>query len=274
MKYAIDPGHGNVNGSLGGDGGAVGFLNEQNCALDIANRVISKLNALGHQAYNVRPSNASSVTNSLQKRCDSAANADYLISIHLNAGGGIGSEVFAMSNAGRDLAEKVLNELVNLGFRNRGVKDGSHLYVIRHSKPVAILIEVCFVDTKADANQYNSLGAEKIATAIVKGLTGQTSNNVQPVNTQQKININNLQGSVNMNPIRPGEKSARVKLLQGILNVLLGVGLSEDGDYGVNSQRAVARYQEIMHISVDSIVGHDTVNTLMNDIKNGWFKIG
>lgn len=176
-KFAIDPGHGDVNGSLGGDGGAVGYLVEQNCALDIANKVISKLQALGHQAWNTRPSSASSVTDSLQKRCDSANNADYLVSIHLNAGGGKGTEVFAMSAAGNALASKVLRELVALGFINRGVKDGSGLYVIRHSNPVAILIEVCFVDTQTDSGLYNQLGIEAIANAIVKGLTGQTVQN-------------------------------------------------------------------------------------------------
>ncbi len=173
-KFAIDPGHGNVNGSLGGDGGAVGYLVEQDCALDIATKVISKLQSLGHTAYNVRPSSASSVSNSLQKRCDGAFGADYLVSIHLNAGGGKGSEVFAMSTAGKALAAKVLNSLVGLGFTNRGVKDGSNLYVIKHSQPPAILIEVCFVDTKSDADLYNSLGSEKIASAIVQGLTGKT----------------------------------------------------------------------------------------------------
>jgi len=272
MKYAIDPGHG-----IYPDTGAVGFLNEQNCALDIANRVITKLNALGHNAFNVRPTTASSVTNSLQKRCDSAASADYLISIHLNAGGGVGTEIFAMSNSGRDLAGKVLNELVNLGFRNRGIKDGSNLYVIRHSNPVAILVEVCFVDTQADADKYNSLGAEKIANAIVKGLTGQVSNSTSNNGTnaqQPQVNINNnVDLGVDKMVIRQGEKSARVKLLQAILNILLGYNLKLDGDFGQATYNAVCRYQKIMKIDVDGVVGHDTADTLLSDIKHGWFRI-
>ncbi len=172
-KFAIDPGHGDINRSLGGDGGAVGYLNEQNCALDIANRVVSKLQSIGHQAWNVRPSSASSVTNSLQKRCDGAVNADYLVSIHLNAGGGKGSEIFAMSSSGNALASKVLNKLTVLGFVDRGVKDGSGLYVIRHSIPTAVLIEICFVDSQGDTDLYNTLGADIIATAIAQGLAGQ-----------------------------------------------------------------------------------------------------
>lgn len=174
-KFAIDPGHG-----VYPDTGAEGYLNEQDCALDIANRVINKLQIAGHQAWNVRPSSAWSVSNSLQQRCNNAVNADYLVSIHLNAGGGKGSEVFAMSAAGNALASSVVKSLAALGFVNRGVKDGSSLYVIRNSKPVAILIEVCFVDTQSDADLYNKLGAEVIASAIVQGLTGQT---VKPNNS-------------------------------------------------------------------------------------------
>ncbi|NMM61298.1 N-acetylmuramoyl-L-alanine amidase [Clostridium sp. P21] len=208
-KFAIDPGHGDVNGSLGGDGGAAYYLVEQNCALDIANKVISKLKSLGYEAWNVRPSSAASVIDSLQRRCDSAASADYLISIHLNAGGGRGSEVFAMSSAGNTLASKVLSSLVSLGFINRGVKDGSGLYVIKHSKPVAILIEVCFVDTQSDANLYNQLGSDTIAGAIVQGLTGRED----PNNNMSSDFIKSVQHDLQrVSCLESGENNATGKL--------------------------------------------------------------
>lgn len=200
-KFAIDPGHGCYP-----DIGAEGYLNEQNCALDIAIKVISKLQLLGHQAWNVRPASAASVTDSLQKRCDSAANADYLVSIHLNAGEGKGSEIFAMSSVGNAVASKVLTSLVSLGFVNRGVKDGSSLYVIKHSIPPAILIEVCFVDTQSDASLYNSLGSDKIASAIVKGLTGQT---VSSSNNTRSDYIKSVQHDLQrVSCLAPGEANA------------------------------------------------------------------
>jgi len=180
-KFSIDAAHG-----IYPDTGAEGYLNEQDCSLDIVNKVISKLEALGHTAWNTRPTKASSVTDSLQRRCDAASGTDYLVSIHLNAGKGKGTEVFAMSAAGKALASKVLTNLVALGFVNRGVKDGSGLYVIRHSSPVAILIEVCFVDTQSDADLYNSLGSDKIANAIVQALTGQTVQATTSQTTTQK----------------------------------------------------------------------------------------
>lgn len=84
-----------------------------------------------------------------------------------------------------------------------------------------------------------------------------------------KINL----GVETLGLIKQGEKSARVKLLQAILNILLGYNLSLDGDFGSDTKQAVERYQTILHLSVDGIVGEQTANTLCLDIKNNWFKI-
>lgn len=293
MKFAIDPGHGNVNGSLGGDGGAVGYLNEQNCALDIANKVISKLQSLGHQAYNVRPSSATSVSDSLQKRCDAAADADYLVSIHLNAGGGKGAEVFAMSTAGKVLASKVVNSLVALGFVNRGVKDGSSLYVIRHSIPVAILIEVCFVDSQLDTDLYNKLESDSIANAIVKGLTGQTVSSTTTLITSSAKSsdvIKTLQYALNIDYnakltltgiadeatiaalkgiqsiIVKGHKSSVVKWIQ---QKLIDYGyLSTGKDTGVYDEstfQAVTNMQKNWRRPTDGVLRIETWNIFLNN---------
>lgn len=66
-------------------------------------------------------------------------------------------------------AVEVCANIAALGFRNRGVKAGTGLYVIRKTKAKSMLIEVCFVDTD-DANQYLRLGADKIAQAIAAAL--------------------------------------------------------------------------------------------------------
>ena len=39
----------------------------------------------------------------------------------------------------------------------------------------AMLVECCFVDTD-DADEYKSIGAKKMASAICKGITGQVGN--------------------------------------------------------------------------------------------------
>lgn len=75
--------------------------------------------------------------------------------------------MYAISPRGRSIAQSVLSKIVDLGFRNRGVKNKG-FYVLRNTKAPAILIEGCFIDSQRDMNLFN---AEKMATAIVKGLT-------------------------------------------------------------------------------------------------------
>ena len=98
-------------------------------------------------------------------------NADLVVSIHLNAGGGQGCEVFTWKGQKTTQAVKICENLNKLGFKNRGVKDGSKYYVIKNTKSTVktILVEVCFVDS-ADAELYNQLGCEKVAKALYSAI--------------------------------------------------------------------------------------------------------
>jgi N-acetylmuramoyl-L-alanine amidase len=96
--------------------------------------------------------------------------ADLFVSIHLNAGGGTGCEAYTWKGEQVPQAVKACSYLKKLGFNNRGVKNGSHLYVIKNTKCTAILLEVCFVDNKADAELFRKVGYEKIAKAIYNAI--------------------------------------------------------------------------------------------------------
>ncbi|MBW4598724.1 MAG: N-acetylmuramoyl-L-alanine amidase [Calothrix sp. FI2-JRJ7] len=172
MKYAIDLGHG-----VGRDRGASGIRDEEDLINETGALVIQKLKLLGHEVIEVRPKNCAGITNSLQQRCDAAddAKANIYVSLHFNAANGRanGTEVFAMSLPGRRLAQKIVNEISALGFINRGVKDGSHLYVVRSTSMPAVLVEGCFIDSMRDIALYE---AEHMANAIVLGLCGKTPN--------------------------------------------------------------------------------------------------
>jgi len=172
-KYAIDFGHG-----VGQDRGAGGYIPEETIIDMVGELVVSKLVAIGNEVIQTRPSYASSVSNSLYQRYIEANNnnCDYCISIHANAsdGNGHGTEVFTYNAKEVPQARNVLNNIVNMGFTDRGIKDGSHLAMVARPSMTAMLIEICFCDNESDTNQYNSLGAEAIANAIVKGLTGQS----------------------------------------------------------------------------------------------------
>lgn len=167
MKFNIDIGH-----NCPPDGGAVGIRAENHLTMEVGKLVIQKLEALGHTVVNCTPTSSTSVRDSLQQRVkkSNAAKADLFVSIHFNAfnGQAHGAEVFAISQAGKKYAQNVLNQICSLGFFNRKVKNGLKYFVLRNTKAVAILIECCFCDSKRDMNLFD---AEKMATAIVEGLT-------------------------------------------------------------------------------------------------------
>jgi N-acetylmuramoyl-L-alanine amidase len=60
---------------------------------------------------------------------------------------------------------------VSLGFANRGIKDGSSLYVVKAPSCDSMLIELCFIDTYSDMIKY-AANKENLANAIVSGIMG------------------------------------------------------------------------------------------------------
>ncbi|MFM9156438.1 MAG: N-acetylmuramoyl-L-alanine amidase, partial [Dolichospermum sp.] len=137
---------------------------------------------------------------------------------HFNAfnGKANGTEIFAISDSGRKVAQKVLDEIVKLGFFNRGVKSGSHLYVLRRTNMPGILIEGCFIDSAKDMQIYDG---EAMANAIVAGLTGKIANTPEnPVPNVPENPVPNLPA----NPVidQGSNKDKSILRLQQSLNRL------------------------------------------------------
>lgn len=146
--------------------GAKGLLNESIETRKIAYELMKLLTSTKHTiipaVYDVSNNNLKDAVNASNSK-----NADLFISIHLNAGGGNGSEVYTWKGNKVKQATSILTNLEKIGFKNRGIKDGSHLYVIKNTKAKSILIECCFVDSEKDKKLYN---AEKIAKAIFQAI--------------------------------------------------------------------------------------------------------
>lgn len=165
MKIGINAGH----TKLGTGTGASKYLNESVETRKIAYEVMKQLADTKHE---VIPIVFDKSTNNLKEAVDlsNKEKVDLFISIHLNAGGGQGCECYTYKGAKHKEAVDICNNLNKLGFKNRGVKNGSHLYVVRETISKAVLVEVCFVDTKTDVDLYKKVGYQKIAAAIVNAI--------------------------------------------------------------------------------------------------------
>lgn len=166
MKFAIDLGHNVAN-----DGGAVGIRRENDLIMEVGKSVIQLLRNAGHEVIECKPTWASSENDSLNRRVRTAnaSNADVAVSIHFNAfhdSRANGTETYAVSSQGRYYASRVNNNIVALGYRNRGVKSANFAFLLNTLMP-AILIECCFCTSPTDMKLFN---AKKMAQAIVNGL--------------------------------------------------------------------------------------------------------
>jgi N-acetylmuramoyl-L-alanine amidase len=161
MKICINAGH----TKLGKGTGANGLLNESIETRKIAYELMKLLANTNHEVVPVVFDKSS---NNLKEivLLSNEEQADLFVSIHLNAGGGTGAEAFTYKGAKHQEAINTLKNLEKLGFKNRGVKDGTQFYVVKNTTMKAILIEICFVDNKKDVELYNKVGVERIAKAI------------------------------------------------------------------------------------------------------------
>ncbi|MCS4471078.1 N-acetylmuramoyl-L-alanine amidase [Clostridium botulinum] len=298
MKIGIDCGH----TMSGADYGAVGIKAESNLTREIGIKVISKLQALGHTVIKCYKDSCSSLNDSLSYRTNTANNnnVDLYVSIHFNCynGSAYGAEVFTYGGKELQQARAVLNNICALGYTNRGLKDGSNLYVLKHTKAKAMLIECCFCDNAGDMNRYN---AENMANAIVKGLVGKTTN--IPSNgdsssggdnsgstiygrhslissLQQEINkqgfgnvaVDGMAGDATLNASPVCRQGARGNITKIIQQMLINIGYpvgsyGADGVFGNGTVTAIKALQKDCNVNPDRIVAKETWKALFRNLK-------
>lgn len=172
----------NAGHTAGGPGyGAVGIIKESEHTRKVAAALRKYLEASGVQVKDCTINAATSQNSYLVKVVELANGQEltWFISIHFNAGGGRGVEVYTYMGRQYGDAVEVCRAIAALGFKNRGVKEGTGLYVIRKTRAKAMLIEVCFVDSQ-DANHYLETGADKIGQAIASALVPYAAPGLEP----------------------------------------------------------------------------------------------
>lgn len=171
VKIFLDPGHG------GKDSGATGnSLLEKNLTLQIALQVKKYLEL--YENVTIKMSRTTDKTVSLKARTDAANRwqADYYMSIHVNAGGGTGFESYIynkLSNTSETAKKRAIIHdkiMQKNNMRDRGKKK-ANFHVLRESNMSAVLTENGFIDTKADAEKLkDATWIKRIAQAHAEGI--------------------------------------------------------------------------------------------------------
>lgn len=177
LKIIIDPGHG------GTDPGAVGNgLLEKVLTLKISFKIRDLL--LQFEGVQVKMSREDDRTLSLKQRTDmaNAWGADFLLSVHINAGGGTGYEDFrhnsqsTSSESGKAQAaihHAVMDAIEDFKVFDRGIK-AANFHMVRESKMPAVLTENLFIDRDTDAALLkNEAFLNAIAQGHVNGIVKQ-----------------------------------------------------------------------------------------------------
>ena len=279
--------------------GAADIINEVTEARKVVDRVYEIVKASGKQCYKYHDTSSSSTQNLVNiVNWHNGFKDGVDVSIHFNAYTHVdkpmGVEVCYYSNS--SLAVAVSKEIATAGgFIDRGAKQRTGLYFLKHTNKPAILIEVCFVDSVADVNLYRA-NFERICQAIAKSLIGsivaQAPTTSIPVATAPKPTptptpsgdawVRSLQAELNAQGFRDSNGNKLVvdgiagsKTLSACPTLKVGargnitklmqqkVGTTADGIFGNGTKQAVINYQKSKGLSADGIVGQNTWRKLL-----------
>lgn len=298
MKIAVRGGHTELCT------GASALLNELTEDRKVKDSVIKYLRALGHEVLDVTPpvnyTSNSGVDLSYGVNKANEWGADLFASFHFNKAydsynGALGSEVCVYST--HEIAQRVVNALGSLGFKNRGQKVRTGLYELKHTKMKSMIVETCFVEATEDVELYKKLGHDAIGKAIAEAISNsnikteiiQEAPKSEPIKVveqskpsgddwirrlQQECNaqgfsnqkVDGIAGSKTLAgcpTLRQGARGNITKLLQEKL-VSLGYSTNGiDGIYGSGTANAVYSYQKNKGLVADKICGQATWRKLL-----------
>lgn len=169
MLIALDAGHG------GSDPGAVyNGRREKDDNLKLAMAVGDILKNEGMDVFYTRDND---IYETPFKKATDANNsgADYFVSFHRNSGenpnAASGVQVLIYSEGGEkeQLAENILDNLTDLGFKDLGVIERPNLVVLKRTNMPAVLIETGFINNDSDNEKFDD-EFEQIAAAIADGI--------------------------------------------------------------------------------------------------------
>jgi N-acetylmuramoyl-L-alanine amidase len=160
MSYliALDDGHGMTTpGKRTPTFPDGGIMKENEFNRRVVDLLYVELKRCGFSILLVAPTDEDTSLGTRVKRANDAK-ADFYLSVHANAAGGTwgnagGIETYAGTSVASKRAARILHRHLIQGtnLKDRGVKDGSWLYMAKHTKMPTVLVECGFMDNRQEA---------------------------------------------------------------------------------------------------------------------------
>mgnify|MGYP004670226517 FL=1 len=263
-------------GHGGYDSGAVGNgFKEKDLTLSIGKYCNERLKQYGIETKISRTTDCDSSINS-KVAASNAFKADVCMDIHINAGGGDGSEVYYshVSPNGKKLAQSIVDATLAIRQNTRGIKtrvddDGTDYFgMIRMTDAPAVLVECAFIDNATDIQIINTEAKRKvfgyaIADGVAKYLGVKMPSTSKPTTpskpTTVKIEAPNLKDY-----LKEGDESLAVYSYKQLLALLkkkgiIAQGVDNNEIFGAGTKTATKQVQLAAGITVDGLAGPQTI---------------
>lgn len=276
-KVYIDPGHG------GYDDGAVKYVTEDEVNLVMALACRDYLKAHGVEVKMSRTTDTGTSINTMANAANDWG-ADLVVSIHNNAGGGDGFEVYhsIAGGTGKTLAKNIEAEVKKIGQNSRGLKTkknssgADYFGMIRLTDAPCVICEGAFVDNKKDAAQIDTKKEQQAfgyayARGILKTLgikdKGYPAAETKPAAKKTEVAEKKEDKTVNITlpVLKKGDKGNSVKAVQTLIEAAgYSVGSAgADGEFGEGTERGLGKYQDKKGLTVDGVCGAKTWEKLL-----------
>lgn len=196
---SISPGH------YGPRTGASGLIDEVTEAIKVTKEVVRILRASGITTNYIEDNVSKSQSTNLGWLVaqHNKTNRQFDVSVHFNASPGthdrgIGTEVLYVNPTVKGIAEQVSASIAKAsGLKNRGAKHRVNLGFLNGTTKKALLIEVCFVNSRTDVELYRKnfdaicqAIARELAKAVGKSLTPTKDTSIVEVKVVRTLDIN------------------------------------------------------------------------------------
>ena len=268
-------------GHGGYDSGAVGNgFKEKDLTLSIGKYCNERLKQYGIETKISRTTDCDSSINS-KVTASNAFKADVCMDIHINAGGGDGSEVYYshVSAPGKKLAQSIVDATLAIRQNTRGIKTRVDDYgtdyfgMIRMTDAPAVLVECAFIDNATDIQIINTEAKRKVfGYAIADGVAkylgvkmpstskpATPSKPSKPTTAAVKIEAPDLKDY-----LKEGDRNLAVYSYKQLLALLkkkgtIAQGVDNNEIFGAGTRTATNQVQLAAGITVDGLAGPQTI---------------